>query len=106
MAALIPLIELNVLPAGRGQRVCAAGLDLAVFKVGEMAYAIDDSCPHAGASLANGRLLGRRVVCPAHGLKFDLGSDCADGTRGPATLEVMKYAVRTVDGMVMLDPGS
>lgn len=55
MNTLIPLIELNALPEGRGRRLCKAGLDLAVFRIGGAVYAIDDSCPHAGGSLSNGR---------------------------------------------------
>ena len=95
----IPLIELSALPQGRGRRVCKAGLDLAVFRVGDAVYAIDDSCPHAGGSLSNGKLQGTRVTCPVHGLKFDLRSACQPAT---PTLEVKKYPLQVVGGMVML----
>jgi nitrite reductase/ring-hydroxylating ferredoxin subunit len=95
----IPLIELSALPAGRGWRVCKAGLDLAVFRLGDAVYAIDDSCPHAGGSLSNGKLLGTRVTCPVHGLKFNLDNVCPPG---PPTLEVKKYPLQVVGGMVML----
>ncbi|MFZ3186760.1 MAG: Rieske 2Fe-2S domain-containing protein, partial [Pseudomonas sp.] len=37
-------------------------------------YAIDDSCPHQGASLCGGKLDGRIIQCCAHGLRFDLAS--------------------------------
>jgi 3-phenylpropionate/trans-cinnamate dioxygenase ferredoxin subunit len=97
----IPLIELSALPEGRGRRVCKAGHDLALFRTGDAVFAIDDTCPHQGASLSNGRLQGTRVTCPAHGLKFDLAPGCPGAA---ATLEVKKYEVSTVDGMVMLTP--
>ncbi len=100
---MIPLIEVDALPTGRGRRVCKGGLDLAVFKVGEAVFAIDDSCPHAGASLSNGRLQGTRVTCPVHGLKFELDPG---RSAGPVTLQVKKYPVCTVDGIVMLDLGA
>jgi 3-phenylpropionate/trans-cinnamate dioxygenase ferredoxin subunit len=35
-------------------------------------YAIEDSCNHAGASLAEGPRDGDRVVCPMHGYVFSL----------------------------------
>ena len=54
MSTPIPLIELSALPEGRGRRVCKAGLDLAVFRIGDAVYAIDDSCPHAGGAKSNG----------------------------------------------------
>ena len=101
MSTLIPLIELHALPQGRGRRVCKAGLDLALFRVGDAVFAVDDSCPHAGGSLANGKLQGTRVACPVHGLKFELDpARPADA----ATLQVKKYAVCVVEGVVMLDP--
>ena len=103
MTTPLALIALDALPQGRGRRVCKAGLDLALFRVGDAVFAIDDSCPHAGGSLANGKLQGTRVACPAHGLKFELDpARAAD----PAALQVRKYAVWVSDGMLMLDPGS
>ena len=95
----IPLIELSALPEGRGRRVCKAGLDLAVFRIGDAVYAIDDSCPHAGGSLSNGKLQGTRVTCPVHGLKFNLDSVCQPSA---PPLEAKKHAVNVVDGIVML----
>ena len=100
MATMIPLIELGALPEGRGRRVCKAGFDLALFRVGDAVYAIEDSCPHAGGSLSNGKLQGKRVTCPVHGLKFNLESVCQTGT---PTLEAKKVPVHVVDGVVMID---
>ena len=67
--------------------------------MGAAAYAIDDSCPHAGGSLSNGKLQGTRVTCPVHGLKFDLDNVSPPGA---PTLEVKKYPLQVVAGMVML----
>lgn len=101
MVDWIPLVDLGALPAGRGLRVCKAGHDLAVFRVGDAVFVIDDSCPHAGGSLANGQLNGTRLRCPVHGLIFELDPACPPG---PAMLQARKHRVRVVDGMVMLDP--
>ena len=98
---LIPLIAMDELPDGRGRRVCAAGYDLALFKVGDAVYAIDDSCPHAGSSLSGGRTEGTTVGCPAHGLKFDL---VHGRPPKPGKLQARTHGVRIVDGLVMLDP--
>ena len=102
MTATIPLIELSALTEGRGRRVCTGGLDLALFRIGDAVYAIEDSCPHNGASLSNGKLQGKSVTCPAHGMRFNLEPD-RDG--GPARLQARKHTVCTVDGMVMLGTG-
>lgn len=52
----------------------SAGKSLALFNVDGQFYAIDDSCPHQGASLCGGRLDGRVIQCCAHGLRFSLAS--------------------------------
>ena len=98
---LIPLIAIDELPEGRGRNVRTAGYDLAVFKVGDAVYAIDDSCPHAGSSLSGGRAEGTTVGCPAHGLKFDL---MHGRPRNPKKLHARTYCLRVVSGLVMLDP--
>jgi nitrite reductase/ring-hydroxylating ferredoxin subunit len=98
---LIPLLAMDELTEGRGRRVCTAGYDLAVFKVGEAVYAIDDSCPHAGSSLSGGRVQGTTVGCPAHGLKFDL---VHGRPRSPGRLRARTHGLRVVDGVVLLDP--
>ena len=79
MAATIPLIELSALPAGRGRRVCKAGLDLALFKIGDADYAIEESCPHNGGSLSNGKLQGTADLPGAR-------ADVQSGKRLPARL--------------------
>ena len=99
MAATVPLIELSALPEGRGRRVCKAGLDLALFRVGDAIYAIEDSCPHGGGSLSNGKVQGTRVKCPVHGLTFGLEGGWPPG--GP-TLEARRFAVHVEAGTVML----
>lgn len=98
MATLTPLVALDALAPCQGQRVCKNGLDLAVFRIGDAVYAIDDSCPHAGASLSSGRVQGSTVSCKAHGLRFDLRH-----SGGPDTLPLKKYPLIVVDGMVMLE---
>ena len=53
-----------------------------LFDIDGQLHAVDDRCPHAGASLASGRLDGRWLQCPAHGLRFDLASGCPAGIEG------------------------
>jgi 3-phenylpropionate/trans-cinnamate dioxygenase ferredoxin subunit len=101
MDELLPLIAWIDLQEGRGRHVRTNGLDLAVFRVGDAVYAIDDSCPHAGGSLANGRLQGTRVLCPVHGLCIELDPDAPPG---PAALNACRHAVQVIDGMVTLMP--
>jgi 3-phenylpropionate/trans-cinnamate dioxygenase ferredoxin subunit len=72
MANFIAVMNIEELPPGKGTTVTVEGKDVAVFNVDGHAYAMDDSCAHAGASLGWGRLEGTFVTCRAHGLKFDV----------------------------------
>ncbi|WP_166360886.1 Rieske (2Fe-2S) protein [Pseudomonas akapageensis] len=72
---------------------------VALFNVGGALYAIDDSCPHQGASLCGGRLEGRVIQCCAHGLRFDLSSGyLLNSTK----LKVANYPVEVVDGQAFI----
>lgn len=70
------------------------GRSIALFKVDDAIYAIDDTCPHNGSSLVSGKLDGCYVQCPAHGLRFNL----ATGAMRGGGLTVATYPTRIVDG--------
>lgn len=55
-------------------------------------YAFDDTCTHAGCSLADGELEGTTVTCSCHGSQFDVTSGAV--VRGPAERPVRSRAVR------------
>jgi nitrite reductase/ring-hydroxylating ferredoxin subunit len=72
---------------------------LALFNVDGQVFAIDDSCPHQGASLWGGRLDGRVIQCGAHGLRFDLRSGCLLNS---TQVKVATYPVDVVDGQAFI----
>ena len=72
---------------------------LALFNVEGDVFAIDDSCPHQGASLCGGRLDGRVIQCCAHGLRFDLRSGYLLNS---TQLKVANYPVEIIDGQVFI----
>ena len=55
---------------GQGRAVPVDGRMVAVFRTGEDWFAIDDLCPHMGASLAEGYVEGKMVTCPWHAWRF------------------------------------
>jgi nitrite reductase/ring-hydroxylating ferredoxin subunit len=59
---------------GEGRAVHAGVHTVAVFNDGGEFLAIDDECPHQGASLALGLVHAGRVICPLHSWVFDLRS--------------------------------
>ena len=62
------------IPEGKGTVVKAKGKQIALFRVKDTFYAINNVCPHQGASLAKGRLKRYVVSCPLHDLQFDIRS--------------------------------
>jgi nitrite reductase (NADH) small subunit/3-phenylpropionate/trans-cinnamate dioxygenase ferredoxin subunit len=63
-------------PEGEGVAVQAGGKVIALFCVNGQHHAIDDMCPHMGASLAGGHLENNVVTCPWHAWRFRV----TDGT--------------------------
>lgn len=94
------LIPAHKLPStGSRSIVREGGLSLALFSVEGALHAIDDSCPHSGASLVMGRLDGFMLRCPAHGLTFDIRSGCMST---PGGLAARSYPVSVVDGQTFV----
>jgi len=73
---------------------------IAIFNIQGRLYAIEDSCPHHGASLWNGKLDGCVVQCPAHGLWFDLTTGLM---RPGGMMQVATFPVRQVEDGLEID---
>jgi nitrite reductase (NADH) small subunit/3-phenylpropionate/trans-cinnamate dioxygenase ferredoxin subunit len=71
---------------------------IAVFCLGEDEYqAIDDFCPHMGASLAEGYLEAGVVSCPWHAWRFRV----CDGTWcDNPKIKIDAFPVRVRDGQI------
>jgi chlorite dismutase len=89
-------------PEGGSTSVFFEGEQVALFNVDGRIYAMDDRCSHANASLSQGELDDRSVVCPSHGSRFDLAS--GEPIDGPARRAIRTYAVRIEAGNIYLAP--
>jgi nitrite reductase/ring-hydroxylating ferredoxin subunit len=67
-----PVIAADALAEGTGKALVIDGIEVAVFRLGDKLYALENACPHAGASLAGGELDGDEIVCPSHGHRFNV----------------------------------
>jgi phenylpropionate dioxygenase-like ring-hydroxylating dioxygenase large terminal subunit len=67
-----------------------------------------DLCPHLGARLSQGKLIGDRLRCPFHGFEYDTNGKCrlvpAIGKNGkiPNALEVSNYPVYEAHGWIWI----
>ena len=71
----MPRLTLNktTIPDGGATIVqVAEQLKLAIFRVGDRVAAINNRCPHAGASLGEGNFDGTIVNCPLHGFRVNV----------------------------------
>ena len=81
--AVVPESSAAVLEAG-------SELAVAVFRVGDRYYAIDNHCPHKGGPLGAGPFDGAIVTCPWH--KFTVDVRTGRSPRVPG-LRVQTFAV-------------
>jgi NAD(P)H-dependent nitrite reductase small subunit len=94
-------VEANQLPPDNGGvRVVEGDKDIALFRVGEQYFAIDNECPHYGASLSDGWVDEGIVACPWHCWQFDVANGrCLTFD----SFNVQSYPVRIEDGTVFID---
>ena len=97
MERWVKVADLDTLAPGRSRKVAIGSRSLALFNDDGRLFAIDDECPHQGASLATGTLHAGRVICPLHSWVFDLTTGrCPRDTHDP----VRTYATRCSHGAV------
>ncbi|WP_233873392.1 Rieske (2Fe-2S) protein [Paraburkholderia adhaesiva] len=99
MSREVPVATVDELAPGQRKLAFVDGRSIVMFNVAGSVHAIDNSCPHNGASLASGQLEGCLLRCPAHGLRFDLRTGCMPGAGG---LSVKTFPVRTVDDKLVV----
>ncbi|GAB3623777.1 bifunctional 3-phenylpropionate/cinnamic acid dioxygenase ferredoxin subunit [Mariniluteicoccus endophyticus] len=76
--------------------------DIALFRTEDDEwYALDDTCTHEEASLADGWIEGSEVECPLHSARFCLKTGAA--LCMPATVAAKTYRVEVRDDEVYLD---
>ena len=90
----------DTLPRDRGIRVSLGNDRIAMFRIGDEVFAVDDRCSHAEASLAEGEVFDHEVECPRHGSAFDLRT--GKPLALPATKPVRTHEVVVEDGVVYL----
>ena len=99
----IEVMPLEDMDEGLGLLVEAEGHRIALFRLDDSVYAVDDTCSHAEASLSEGEVFDGAVECPRHGSEFDLRS--GEPNSLPATRPVATYSTKIDDGIVYLQVG-
>jgi len=99
--AIVKAAEVHEISDGKGKRVLIKRRPIAIFNCNGKYYAIDDTCSHADASLAEGEFLhdNCQVACPLHGARFDIKT--GEALSLPAVTPVETYKV-TIEGSAIM----
>src|SRR5262245_22407050 len=100
MSEFITVAKVGALAEGQGGTFKVGERLVAVFNRGGEYFAIDDMCPHMGASLGAGYLDdGGVVTCPWHAWRFAVG----DGTWcDNPRIKIDAFDVRIVDDEIQV----
>jgi 3-phenylpropionate/trans-cinnamate dioxygenase ferredoxin subunit len=97
VAEWIPVARLGDFAAGdpedgQSLRVECGVHPIALFRLEEGLYALDDICSHEYSRLSEGEIWDGDVYCPKHGSRFDIRTGAVQGL--PAIKPVRSYAVK------------
>jgi nitrite reductase (NADH) small subunit len=99
MAEFHTVCRENEVREGEGKTVEVAGKLIALFREQGRFFAIDDVCPHMGASLAQGFVSEGIVTCPWHAWRFRLSDGAwADVPR----IKIGCYPIRVENGEIQV----
>lgn len=73
---------------------------ISIFRLDDGYYAIDDTCSHEEASLAEGEIEDDAIECPLHGAMFDIRT--GKNLTLPAVLPVKSYPVKVQNGEIFI----
>jgi nitrite reductase (NADH) small subunit/3-phenylpropionate/trans-cinnamate dioxygenase ferredoxin subunit len=91
--------KVEELTEGEGKTVQVGNKLIAVFQDKGQYFAIDDTCPHMGASLSGGYIEQGIVTCPWHAWRFRL---CDGAWADNPRIKIGSYPVRVTGNEVQI----
>lgn len=101
LSGFIAVANCEDIPQNGGKPFKIGGKSIAVFRVQDRFFAINNICPHQGASLGKGKLKGYIVSCPLHDQQFDVRTGFGPDGGGYC---VVRYEVKVEGGQVWVNP--
>jgi nitrite reductase/ring-hydroxylating ferredoxin subunit len=99
LVALCPIVDV---PEGQGLQVTVGDLVVAVFKLGDRYYVIDDACTHGPGRLSEGEVDGDIVECNFHNGAFNIRT--GEIVAPPCMIPIRTYYTELRDGQIYIDP--
>jgi 3-phenylpropionate/trans-cinnamate dioxygenase ferredoxin subunit len=100
MTDWIEVASENALENGEHLTVDLDGTEVAIFKLEDKFYAIEDVCTHDGAEIASGVLEGNEIICPRHGARFCIKTGAVKSA--PAYEDIACFPIRIEKGKIQL----
>lgn len=91
-ARFVKVGKVSDIPAGRPETFEVDDRHIAVYRLDDGYYAIEDICTHDGGPLAEGEVDDDVVICPRHGARFSIRTGAV--LSFPAITPVESYPVR------------
>jgi len=99
MTDFVEICAVSDIPATEPLTLEVDGIPIAIGRVGDKFYAIEDRCPHQGSSFDGGEIEDDVLTCPLHGWRTNL---VTGQSLDVPSLHVKTYPVEIRDGKVFL----
>ena len=103
MAEFVNAAKMSELEEGKGRMVSVNDQEIALFKIDGKVYAIQEHCPHQGGPLSDGDLSGNVVMCPWHGMTYDITTGKAAPDAWDQSFKVKTYRTKIDGDAVMVE---
>ncbi len=100
MSKLVRVADVGEIGEGKSKVIRAEGRTLAIFRVKDQFFALNNACLHRGGPLGEGDLKGYRLVCPWHGWAYDVRTGAFEII---PTLKVKSYPVRREGNSILVE---
>jgi 3-phenylpropionate/trans-cinnamate dioxygenase ferredoxin subunit len=100
MSGWVDVAKAEDISAGKPVHLEIDGTGIAVFKLDEGFYAIEDVCTHDGGQLTGGCVENDQIVCPRHGARFSIKT--GEALTAPAYEPTATFPTRVVNDMVQV----
>ncbi len=101
MSNFVSVAKVSDFDSQQAKCVEVGGRSIALFKLGEEFFAINDTCTHEGGPLSDGNINGDEIECPWHGACFNIRSGKV--SLDPADEDVSTYDVRLSNDVIEID---
>ena len=101
MSGFLVVCPTSDVPDAQGLQVTIGDLVVAVFRVGDRYYVIDDACTHGPGRLSEGEVDGDIIECNFHNGAFNIRT--GEIVAPPCMVPIRTYYTEVRDGQIYID---